>query len=821
MSRVRFLAILGGLVCISTAVLFAWIFAGGGTNESEQLELGLRLVRRGDFETAAKLARTVQEPKIKKRLDKSTRHFLLGAAARQEADALYYRPSRTEKNEVAVEHLQQSREMKFPPGYEGQGNFLLGMALYDLFRWDEAIAPLSVAFDRWPKGRSDAVERLIDIDLYGAKRDPDAAWDRLERWAALSLQTQNDIDRISVKRMEILGERKEYDRIEPLWRAVPIDSPMRCNANLILARCLRQQARDSDPISAPSEKRERSLELLREIEFMKTVPTEIRRRTTFERGMIYRDSGALKQAVSAMSSLRLSSPFEPEFMIAGIEEIDALIDLKMYAETIATLEQLKKNFNNPTWYENVWMPLDRMRLRLLASANQLFETGVYAESSQFVENLPDLCTEVDRLRLEAVIHDRWARKMQQERSNPPASDSATSDPDEDEAKKIEGLYRRAARSIERLSQIDMRTPNYMERLWLGIEDFHRAGNFADSNRLIDRYLALSPRSDHSRVLLMQAKNFAAAGNVNAALGAIDRLLLMDPENPLVPDAKLTAAKLQWNRGNFDAAEALILDNLYSGRLRPDSAVWKESLIELGTLMFRQGERVQVRVLGMAVEDNVQPETLQGDLEKSYEQLLRSIASMEEGLRRFQGDARRYQLLYMTAKAYRMASYWPEALLQGNRLVSEESISEWKSKRAELLVNSRNTFASLRRELTSDQEKKAVPNSEVLLCNSYFGEADLLFQEGNFNGALEAYRNAANQFINEPESLEAFVQMARCYQELGRTQDMRRTLEMAIDVLGRIPADRDGRFQKNTSGNRQSWDSKIRWMIDEIDQGSIR
>jgi tetratricopeptide (TPR) repeat protein len=237
-------------------------------------------------------------------------------------------------------------------------------------------------------------------------------------------------------------------------------------------------------------------------------------------------------------------------------------------------------------------------------------------------------------------------------------------------------------------------------------------------------------------------------------------------------------------------------------------------------MFRQGEQMQVRLLGTAIESGNQVQPMLPDIEKSYQQLLRSIASMEEGLRRFQGDARRYQLLYMTAKAYRMASYWPETLLQSNRLVSEEAIAQWKQKRKELLVQSRDTFATLRREITTEEGKTWIPNSEILLCNSFFGEADLLFQEGNYKGALESYRAAANRFINEPESLEAFVQMARCHEELGQLSDTRRTLEMAADILNRIPADRDGRFQKNTRQSRKDWENQIRWMIQEIDQRSV-
>ncbi len=810
MRRIKVLAIIGGLLAVSSAVLFAWILSNQKTDVTEQLQLGLRFARRGDYGTAARLAEPIKEEQIEKRVDRSTRHFLLGAAARQGAESLQYRPSRTEKNEQAVEQLQQSRDLKFPPGYEGVGNYLLGMALYDLFRWEQAVEPLSIAFDRWPKGRSDAVERLIDIELYGDKRDTTAALNRLERWAALSALTPNDMDRVAAKRMEIYSEQKQYDQLEPLWRSISQESPMRSHAALTLARCLRQQALASNSESESSDKRNQALEHLKEVESLRNVPSDIRRRSMLEQGLLYRDSGALQQAVSSLSSLRLSSPFEPEFMIAGIEEIDALIDLGLHSETIATLEQLRKSFSEPKWFENCWMPLERMRIRLLASANRLLDKEVYSESARFVTNLPSVCSEVDRLRLDATVNDRWARKMQESR-NENGSD----------AERMEKIFRRAAQSIERLSQIDMRTPNYMQRLWTGIENYHFANNFEDSNRLIERYLDLAPRSDWSRPLLMRAKNHAASGDVKAALETIDKMLLTNPESPLLPDAKLTAARLYWNQGDFDEAEALILDNLYSGNLRPDSPMWKESLIELGTLMFRQGEQMQVRILGMTVDDGPQSQSLRADLEKSYQQLLRSIASMEEGLRRFQGDERRYQLLYMTAKAYRMASYWPETLLQGNRLVSEESISQWKTKRKELLVNSRDTFASLRRELTNTDEKTRVPNSEILLCNSYFGEADLLFQEGNFKGALEAYRAAANQFINEPESLEAFVQMARCHQELGQMSDMRRTLEMAIDILNRIPEDRDDRFVKNTRQSRQNWETQIRWMIQEIDQGTIR
>jgi tetratricopeptide (TPR) repeat protein len=180
------------------------------------------------------------------------------------------------------------------------------------------------------------------------------------------------------------------------------------------------------------------------------------------------------------------------------------------------------------------------------------------------------------------------------------------------------------------------------------------------------------------------------------------------------------------------------------------------------------------------------------------------------------------LLYTTAKAYRLASYWPELLLSENRLVHEDSLLQWKSQRKELLVRSRETYAQLRQELNGSGNGQWIEaNAKEMLCNSYFGEADLLFHEGEFQAAMAAYREAANRFINEPESLEALVQIARCQEELRLVPEMRRTLEMARDVLNRIPKEQDDRFVRNTRHDRKSWEKQITWMIEAIDRKQIR
>ncbi len=824
LGRTAIVGVAGGLTLLSSIIFAAWLYFGSQFDPAEQLELGLRLARKGEFGTAAKLAKTTKESNLTKRVQSSTRAFLIGADARQSALQMQYHPARTEKNEAAVASLEKSRDLRFPPGYDGMGNYLLGMALYELFRWGDAVAPLAIASERWPQGRSDTVECLIDIDLYGDHADPAAAMQKLDRWSALIALTPADTDRIAVKRMEILLRQQELTGIDPIWKTIAVDSPMRPNANLIFARCLRQQARDASS-DAKAQLLTQALERLKEIDDLKSVSVSTRRRSMLEEGLVQRDSGQLSQAVSTFSSLRLASPFEPEFMMAGIEEIDVLIDLDMFYESAATLEQLKKNFVEPKWYDNCWMPIKVMRQRLLQAAQRILAQEEFAASDKFVSALPSMCDEVDRLRLDVAIHDTWARALQKKFSTHRSSTMTTGDSERpvasNESERIEKTFRRAGQSIERLSRLDMRSPEFMDLLWRGIEDFHFSNDFEDSNRLINRYLDLAPRADHAAALLMRAKNEAALGQPRMALNTIDKLILAVPNSPLLPDAKLVAARLLWGLEDYDRAEALISDNLYAGNLKPDSPIWKESLLELGTLMFRQGEQLQFDALSASSESSARAQEVLPDLERSYQQFLQSVASMEEGLRRFTEDPRRFQLLYMTAKAYRMASVWPDKLLRENRLVSEESITQWRTQRKELLIRSRDTFAELRRAITADSEAVKTSQMEILLCNSYFGEADILFQEGNYSAAMEAYRAVANRFINEPESLEAFVQIALCQEELGQREEMRRTLEMAIDVLRRIPTDRDERFKKNTRQDRAGWEKQIQWMIDQIKSPNIQ
>ena len=186
---------MASLVLSSFGVFGVYLYSVDGPDPSEQLEIALRLMSKVEEDAAVRIASSLKEEELKKKSDIAKRHFLLGSHERTRATKIEQRPIANALNAKAVEHLEASRAQKFPSGFEGLGNFHLGMALYDLFRWNDAEEPLTIASERWPPGRSDAIERLVDIDLSRDRQDSESALQRIDHWRTLPRSSAYDDER--------------------------------------------------------------------------------------------------------------------------------------------------------------------------------------------------------------------------------------------------------------------------------------------------------------------------------------------------------------------------------------------------------------------------------------------------------------------------------------------------------------------------------------------------------------------------------------------------------------------------------------------------
>jgi tetratricopeptide (TPR) repeat protein len=441
-----------------------------------------------------------------------------------------------------------------------------------------------------------------------------------------------------------------------------------------------------------------------------------------------------------------------------------------------------------------------MKERVVAIANSLIDQKQYEVAAQYANTLPKFCDELDKIRLESQLYEKWAQSIPDKSNNFMAKQE---------------YHRKAGRAFELLFNKLPRAQENDDWLWAAITNYQLGGAFRESNLLLDRYISLQSRENRPKGFLVQAKNFIALENPSKATVSLEQIINSNTVTPLVYEARLDLARMKVKDGKFQEAEQLILENL-GGELRPESQVWRESLFELGSMLYTRGEEQLLAVRNL-IEENPSKATENFDkIEESTNILVKSIDRMEEFLRRFDSDNRRFQLLYQMAKAYKHSAYWPEILLKENQTANEDSTLNLKSQRKDLLVKSRNAFKKLRQELLAEGNIRVSNlNANDLLRNSYFGEADLFFYDDDFEDARLAYEEAASRFINEPESLEARKQIALCYKKLGKIQDCRRTLEMAKDLLQRIPKEKDSRFKIVTPYDRAGWDAYLKNMINEL------
>ena len=103
-------------------------------------------------------------------------------------------------------------------------------------------------------------------------------------------------------------------------------------------------------------------------------------------------------------------------------------------------------------------------------------------------------------------------------------------------------------------------------------------------------------------------------------------------------------------------------------------------------------------------------------------------------------------------------------------------------------------------------------SEVRKAIVRFCEGDAFFELGQFDAAIAVFNATINRFINEPLALEALIQQTRCFESLGRANDVNRLLQQAQQILERIPADHDAMFAQTTRYDRQGWTELLDWLL---------
>ena len=798
------------------AGIFAWTMSGTTISPEARLNAGLRLLKKGESREALLRAVTIDEKTLESPADKSKYQLILGAAALDDAVHIDARHLAIKKAEDSKEHLKEASKIGFPRGYEGLGNFLLGKALFMLYLWDEAIQPLEIAVAEWPSGRTESMERLVDIELGSEKPNVELLRKRLEQWDGLAGLTETERDLAQVKRIEMELAAGENEVAKKLAANFSNESRYADKAKYLLALI---ELKNSPP-SAPDQQNNDLARILKEMQEVARSPSidkETRRRSKFYGGLIQRKMNRLQSALTAFSSLRQEAPQTVECVAAAIEEIQILIDLTRYVEASKTMKQLADQFGKVAWYQNRWVPIEQMRQRTNELGQSLIKAKAFPETISFAEHLPPFCERSDALKLLAESYRQWAFSLSSDRfGEEPLLDIRKAMSTESKSpyeKQQHELFSNAAKSFKELATLELRSPDYHRLIWAAIDCSQAAGELSQSNTMISNAMAYEPRDRQPRSILKMAENYFAMQELDKSLTQLERCVTQHPQHPLAYQARLNMARILSEQSNFDRAVDFLEENLYVSELSPQSPIWRESLFELGKLYFRHGE--EQHALAESLKDqttSAQKLKRHENLEASNAMFLKSIDHLEKWIKRYPLDSRRFDTLYAIGQAYQMAAQWNAVQLDEKLLVSDDQIRTRQLELRKLLDSARRTYKDIRDGINASKDWAVLDSAQQrILRNSYFAEADLMYQTKKYDEALAAYRNIANRLLNEPESLEALTQAAECLKKLGRHEESHRVVDQARSVLEQIPSQRDPQFVSFTRFSRSEWSKHLDWM----------
>ena len=164
--------------------------------------------------------------------------------------------------------------------------------------------------------------------------------------------------------------------------------------------------------------------------------------------------------------------------------------------------------------------------------------------------------------------------------------------------------------------------------------------------------------------------------------------------------------------------------------------------------------------------------------------------------------------YLAAESLRRSALVPLKKLPS---VTIEAVRASLTRQAQQeLAAALQAYSELHQRLTEKQERTELSELELrILRNCYFARAAVLFDMGRYEEAIQAYQAATNRYQRNPESVEAYVQIAHCQRRLDRIKEARGTLEQAKVVLRQIPADAD--FTRTTCYDRTEWVQLLDWL----------
>ena len=748
--------------------------------------------------------------------------YVLGVAIAQDAGEHWSPLERKSLYLLASRYLEEALKTGLPAHHQGHAQFLLGKALSEHGRFAESLPVLQLAQKSYPE-QSTEIHRLL-AGAYLRDSNPqlgealsfnrlylaDEGLDQDQRAVALLTQAQ-----IQFQLDDITSSSKSLE-------AISADSGHYPAALLIEGQVLlRMGDRLQDvPATSPEqvtpaaeEKYTAAIDRFRQVLAGAAGDRGLVGKSSYLLGVAYRKLADFAAAESQFSRTGRAHFETAEGLAAGLEEAELQrTQLDKQEEAIESYRAVLRQAADMRVYSNPWISLDELRERSERAYQEYFDNKHFERAIQLANVLSPLFAADRATQLQAEAQQAMAEHFAQQAQSLSSPEAAPV------LEKAHAAWRRAGAFYARLGNQRFSTRQYPESLWKSANAYLSGHDYRRAVRLLKSFLKYETRRNHPAALTALGQAQLALGQPNEALKSLQECIEFFSKDPHSYRARLVAAQAYTELGALQHAKDLLIGNLDHESLRPSSIEWRESLYALGKVHYREGLQWETksRLDGVNREQPEQRKLALKPLERAQAGFQKAIVRLSEAVERDELNKRDPHLpetleaRYLIAEAHRQAAKLP---LKRLATVSIETTQNKLNFEIQKELNAaERAYHQLQERLNEKQESTLLSDKDKedkILRNCYFARADVLYELKRFEDAIQAYSNATNRYQHEPESLEAYVQIANCHRQLNSDSEARGTLEQAKVVLQRIRPDAD--FTGTTRYDRKHWGELLDWL----------
>jgi tetratricopeptide (TPR) repeat protein len=795
------LLVIGGLAAATSALLPA-----KSKSSNELIEEALAKLDAGDHREARRLAAQARAVAGDAQPADGETLYVLGTALADDARQDLNPTERRTLNLIAARYLEDAQFRGIPEDRQLAARLLLGRCLHDGGRYAAAIPVLKSLQVKDPAQARAIHELLADCYLRITPPALDKALAQNELLLAIPGLTERDKDLARLQQSQILFEQKHWARGRELLAAIGETSSIYPEAVLLSARMALGDISKLDPAAErPTElvaECDTLLPKLRKLQESDSAAPEVVAQAQLLIALCNLGKGNDAEALSQFARVRRAFAGRPESLVAMLYEAELQQRKGDAAQSLALYQRLVQEAGVADAYHNPLLPLSELDTRLTAAFNAYVAANQFAEAVTLGTTFGPLLSDVRRAELAAKAHRAWGLHLLK---TAPA-ELAPRDVVEAEAR---DHFREAGLQLEELAELRIATRHYLEDLSASAQSYLDGHGFRQAIGMYRLLLAQDPSQNRPEALTGLGEALLSAGDAVGALKVLTECRELFPDHPATYRARFLAAEALEEQGKIAEAQELLSDNLYKHALTPQSVDWRDSLFALGNLLYRFALMQEARSRNEGVDDNDldRRKSALADLEKAHTLFVEAQKTLTEAIKRYPTAPQSIEARYRIAECFRHAAKWPRKRL--SIITIETTRVALHRQMQQDLQSAVDEYSQLIAMLGDDKEAFQTPLHASILRNAYFARGDALFDLGRYEDAIKAYAAATNRFQHEPESLEAYVQIAACYRRLNRPVEARGTLEQARLVLGRIKADAD--FSRTTTNTREEWSQLLTWL----------